>query len=66
MQLLGLHSCRDSNMFRHKFEYLETNDGLVYTTLLECHVKPVLDFYFEVYLEGKVFTIEAESKTLKS
>ncbi len=40
---------------KHQFHLLETVDGLIYTTISECHVQGVLDFYFNHFLPGDKF-----------
>ena len=40
---------------KHEIKHQADIDGISYVNLTEAHIKDVIDFYFDVFLRGKMY-----------
>ena len=41
---------------KHEIKHQADIDGISYVNLTEAHIKDVIDFYFDVFLRGKMYS----------
>ena len=40
---------------KHEIKHQADIDGISYVNLTEAHIRDVIDFYFDVFLQGKMY-----------